>query len=179
MMTFLMYLFQNLTLIDLFLIPKGLSPFFSKNTPNLPFLAQEVQMNFFLLFCTFNHRILLQTTRRTCAKSFAKVDHMDCEIIMSEVERKVFFFLYSAGTTNFDYRLCKIFELCNFEFLHHLNAHYIRYLCTKSQRQGMSGTYSNAPCIEEGYRIFPLYQQFLRIFLRVLFFSRQKFQQWI
>jgi hypothetical protein len=28
-------------------------------------------------------------TRRTCAKSFAKVDHTDCEIITYEVERKV------------------------------------------------------------------------------------------
>jgi hypothetical protein len=30
---------------------KGPRPFFSKNTPNLPFLAQEAQMKFFLLFC--------------------------------------------------------------------------------------------------------------------------------
>jgi hypothetical protein len=39
--------------------PKGPSPFFLKNTPNLPFLAQEAQMKFILLFCTFNYRILL------------------------------------------------------------------------------------------------------------------------
>jgi hypothetical protein len=38
------------------LTPKGPSPFFSKSTPNLPFLAQEVQMNFFSLFFTFNYR---------------------------------------------------------------------------------------------------------------------------
>jgi hypothetical protein len=49
--------------------------FFSKNAPNLPFLAQEAKM----------------TTRRTCAKRFATFDHTDCEIIMFEVEIKVFF----------------------------------------------------------------------------------------
>jgi hypothetical protein len=32
-----------------------------------------------------------ETTRRTCAKNFKKVDRTDCEIIMFEVERKVFF----------------------------------------------------------------------------------------
>jgi hypothetical protein len=40
------------------LIPEGLSPFFSKNTPNLPFLAQEAQIKLFSLFCTFNCGIL-------------------------------------------------------------------------------------------------------------------------
>jgi hypothetical protein len=34
------------------LTPKGPRVFFSKNTPNLPFLAQEAQMKFFSLFCT-------------------------------------------------------------------------------------------------------------------------------
>jgi hypothetical protein len=28
----------------------------------------------------------------------------------------------------------------------------------------MSGTYSNAPCTQEGYKKIPLHQQFLRIF---------------
>jgi hypothetical protein len=32
------------------LTPKGPRVFFSKNAPNLPFLAQEVQMNFFHFF---------------------------------------------------------------------------------------------------------------------------------
>jgi hypothetical protein len=32
------------------LIPRGPWPFFLKNTPNLPFLAQEAQMKFFLNF---------------------------------------------------------------------------------------------------------------------------------
>jgi hypothetical protein len=32
--------------------------FFSKDAPNLPFLAQEAQMRFFSLFCTSNRRIL-------------------------------------------------------------------------------------------------------------------------
>jgi hypothetical protein len=44
--------------IQYLLIPKGLGVFFSKNSPNLPFLAQEAKMNFFSLFCTFNCRIL-------------------------------------------------------------------------------------------------------------------------
>jgi hypothetical protein len=30
--------------------PKGLRVFFSKNAPNLPFLAQEAKMNFFHFF---------------------------------------------------------------------------------------------------------------------------------
>jgi hypothetical protein len=65
--------------------------FFSKNAPNLPFLAQEAQMNFFPLFGTFNRRILPYSTRRTCAKRYAKGDRTDCEIITFEVERKVLF----------------------------------------------------------------------------------------
>jgi hypothetical protein len=52
--------------ITSYLTPKEPRPFFVKNqghfsqkdTPNLPFLAQEAQMNFFSLFCTFNCRIL-------------------------------------------------------------------------------------------------------------------------
>jgi hypothetical protein len=36
------------------LIPKGPRPFFSKNTSNLPFLAQEAQMKILKLCCTFN-----------------------------------------------------------------------------------------------------------------------------
>jgi hypothetical protein len=40
------------------LTPKGPRVIFSKNEQNLPFLAQEAQMNFFSLFFTFNHRIL-------------------------------------------------------------------------------------------------------------------------
>jgi hypothetical protein len=37
----------------------NLTPFFSKNTPKLPFLVEEAQMNFyFYFFCTFNCRIL-------------------------------------------------------------------------------------------------------------------------
>jgi hypothetical protein len=31
----------------------------------------------------------------------------------------------------FDHLWCKIFELRNFEVLHHLNAHHVRYLCIK------------------------------------------------
>jgi hypothetical protein len=42
----------------IFLTPKCSSPFFSKNTSNLSFLAQEVKMNFLKLFFTFNYRIL-------------------------------------------------------------------------------------------------------------------------
>jgi hypothetical protein len=38
------------------LTPKGPRVFFSKNAPNLPFLAQEAQMIFFSLFFTFNVR---------------------------------------------------------------------------------------------------------------------------
>jgi hypothetical protein len=46
--TIIMY--QQCCILHNFLIPKGPRPFFSKNTPNLPFLAQEAQMNFFSLF---------------------------------------------------------------------------------------------------------------------------------
>jgi hypothetical protein len=37
-------------LLLLFLTPKGPSPFFSKNTSKLPFLAQEAQMKFYYIF---------------------------------------------------------------------------------------------------------------------------------
>jgi hypothetical protein len=83
-------------------------------------------------FCTFNYKILPLTTRRICTKSFAKVDCMDCEIIMFEVERKVFLPLCLAGLAEFDRLWCKMFELRNFGVLHHLNAHHVRYFCTKS-----------------------------------------------
>ena len=53
-------------------------------------LAQEVQTQN-LFFCNFNHKILPLTTRKTCAKSFQKVDRTDCEIIMFEVERRISF----------------------------------------------------------------------------------------
>jgi hypothetical protein len=56
---------------------------------------------------------------------------MDCEIITFEVEKKLFP-LCPARTREFNRLWCKNFELCNFGILHHLNAHHVRYLCTKS-----------------------------------------------
>jgi hypothetical protein len=50
---------------------------------------------------------------------------------MFEVERKVFFPCAWQGQQSFDHLLYKIFELCNFEVWHHLNAHHVKYLCTK------------------------------------------------
>jgi hypothetical protein len=37
----------------------------------------------------------------------SEIDRTDCEIITFEVERKVFFSLCTAGTTDFDHHLCK------------------------------------------------------------------------
>ena len=71
--------------------PKGLRPFFSKHPKFAKFLAQEAQTILKKSFCTFNCTILPQTTRKTREKSFKKADRMDYEIIMFEVERKVFF----------------------------------------------------------------------------------------
>jgi hypothetical protein len=48
------------------------------------------------------------------------------------VEKEVIFLLCPVGTTDFDRLLCKNFELCNFNLLHHLNAYHVRYMCTKS-----------------------------------------------
>jgi hypothetical protein len=56
---------------------RGQSSFFSKTTSKLPFLAQEAQTIFILFEGIFNCKILYLTTRRTCAKSFSKVDYMD------------------------------------------------------------------------------------------------------
>jgi hypothetical protein len=50
----------------------------------VPFLAPEAQMKNKNKNCIFNYKILSYTTRRTFAKSFAKVDRMDWK-------RKVFF----------------------------------------------------------------------------------------
>jgi hypothetical protein len=48
-----------LVLYDICLLtPKGPRVFFSKNAPNLPFLAQEAKTKYFSLFCTFNCKIL-------------------------------------------------------------------------------------------------------------------------
>jgi hypothetical protein len=49
-------IFKNLQFACL--TPKGPRGVFLQNAPNLPFLAQEAQMNFFSLFFTFNCRIL-------------------------------------------------------------------------------------------------------------------------
>jgi hypothetical protein len=61
-----------------------------------------------------------------------KIDCTDCEIITFEVERKVFFACAWQGQQTFDRPWCKVFELYNFELLHHRNAHHVRYLCAKS-----------------------------------------------
>ena len=98
---------------------------------------------------------------------------MDCEIIMFEVERKVFT-LCPTRTIDFDCLWCKIYELCNFELVHHCNAHHVRYLYTKSQRQIISGTYSNAPCTEEGCKKFPLHLAILEEFLVISVFHETK-----
>jgi hypothetical protein len=37
-----------------------------------------------------------------------------------------------AGIADFDRHLGKFVELCDFELLHHLNAHHVRHLCAKS-----------------------------------------------
>jgi hypothetical protein len=73
------------------LTPKWQRPFFSKNTSKLPFQAQEAIINNKLFFCIFNRKILSKTTRKTRAKSFAKFDHTDCEIITFEVEILFYF----------------------------------------------------------------------------------------
>jgi hypothetical protein len=53
-----------------------------------------------IFFWNFNRKILPWTTRRTRAKSFKKVDRMDCEIITFEVERKVLFACARQGQQN-------------------------------------------------------------------------------
>jgi hypothetical protein len=86
-------------------------------------------------------------------KEFQKIDCTDYEIITFKVERKIFLLAPMesgkwkvesrkwkvesgkwkvAGTAGCECPWCKIFELCNFELLHHNNAHHIRYLCAKS-----------------------------------------------
>jgi hypothetical protein len=57
---------------------------------------------------------------------------MDCEIITFEVERKVIFACAWQGHQTLTTHDAKFSELCNFELLHHHNAHHIRYLCAKS-----------------------------------------------
>jgi hypothetical protein len=43
-------LYSRMNIKKSFLIPKGSRSFFSKNTPNLPFLAHEAQINFLFYF---------------------------------------------------------------------------------------------------------------------------------
>jgi hypothetical protein len=62
-------------------------------------------------------------------KCFKKVDHMDCEIITFEVERKVFFHCAQQGQQTLTARGA---NFLNFELLHHCHAHHVRYLCAKS-----------------------------------------------
>jgi hypothetical protein len=106
--------------------------FFPEDIPKRLFLAQEALLNVFSFFCFFNRKILPYTTTRTCSKSFAKVDRTDCKIITFEVQRKAFFHYARLGQQTFDRPWCKNFQLCNFEVLHHHNAHHVWYLCAKS-----------------------------------------------
>jgi hypothetical protein len=53
------------------------------------------------------HEILAFSNRKTSAKSFAKVDCMDCEIITFEVKRILFFPLFLGGTAKFNPHWCK------------------------------------------------------------------------
>jgi hypothetical protein len=73
----------------------------------------------------FNCRILPYTTRRTCAKSFKKVDCTDCEIITFEEQRKVFFACAWQGQQIWTARGAKNL---NYELLHHRNAHHVKVL---------------------------------------------------
>jgi hypothetical protein len=54
------------------LTPKGPSPFFSKNTPNLPFLAQEAQTNTFFTYFHFQLRDLALDYYENMYKKFQK-----------------------------------------------------------------------------------------------------------
>jgi hypothetical protein len=56
------------------------------------------------------------TTRKTCVKSFAKVDRTDCEIIMFEVERKVFFACAQQGQQTLTAHGAKIFNYATLSF---------------------------------------------------------------
>jgi hypothetical protein len=113
------------------LTPKGLRPFFSKNTPNLPFLAQEAQMNFFKLFALSTVGFTLDYKENMCKKFQKSWLHRlwDYNIWSG---KKSFFPLYSVGIADFDCLWCKLFELCNCDLLYHCNAHHVRYLYTKS-----------------------------------------------
>jgi hypothetical protein len=55
-------------------------------------------------------------TRRTCAKSFAKVDHTDYEIITLEVQRKVFFPYARQGQQTLTARGAKFFNYAILSF---------------------------------------------------------------
>jgi hypothetical protein len=73
------------------LTPKGLRGVFSKKYSKTAVSSSRSPTEFFSFLITFNCKILPYTTTRKCPKSFAKVDHTDCEIITFEVQRKVFF----------------------------------------------------------------------------------------
>jgi hypothetical protein len=110
------HLFHNLSQFFLLLTitlqsltPKGRRSFFSNKCLNLPFLAQEAQTN-----KNNNFKIAILTIR-------------SCLRLLWEHVQKA-----PVGTADFDRLLCKKFELRNFEILHHLNAHHVRYMCTKS-----------------------------------------------
>jgi hypothetical protein len=67
---------------------------------------------------------------------------MNCEIIMFEVEKKVFP-LCPTGSIEFDCLWCKIFELRNFEVLYHQfvrNFEVLRF-CTILRMHIMLGTF--------------------------------------
>ena len=58
----------------------------------------------------------METTRRTCAKKFKKVDHMDCEIITFEVEKKVFIACARRGQQTLTARSAKFLNYTTLSF---------------------------------------------------------------
>jgi hypothetical protein len=122
----------NIINIECLLIPKGRRSIFSKNCSYLPFLAKEVQAILFLFFAILTVRSCPRLLEEHVVKVSKSWPHglWDYDIWSG---KKSFFSLCPIKTTEFDLHLWNLFELRNFEILHHLNAHHhVRYMSTKS-----------------------------------------------
>jgi hypothetical protein len=114
-----------------FLTPKGLRPFFPKNTPNRPFLAQEALTIFLYFFCGFIVKYCPRLLQEHVQKVSQKLTVWIVRLLRLKWKEK-FFSLCPIETAHFDRPWCKKFQLCNFEVLHHHNVHHVRYFCAKS-----------------------------------------------
>ena len=76
--------------LELFLTPKVLCKFLTKNTSKLHILVQSERKKNVTSISIFDHKIFNYTTKATCSPIFMKFDCTDWKIIMFKVKTRLF-----------------------------------------------------------------------------------------